>query len=109
MLDFQARHVGRARQRVIHQRAREELSVGVVDQSFPRRSSKPLRERPMNLPFNNHWVEGCSAIFNGDVAQGLEASGVWIGFDDRDVNAVRAWELMSLQIVRLRRFEGPLQ
>lgn len=49
MADLERRHVGGARQRVVHQRAGGELPLAVVDEPLEQCLADALRDRPVDL------------------------------------------------------------
>src|SRR5712672_1255589 len=91
------RHVGRARHRVIHKRAGEELAGrGIVDALLKQGLAGALRDPAMRLPVQDQWVDGAADIVDRRVAVDLDPPGLGIDFDLTDVKAM--WEGGDLAI-----------
>ena len=86
---LEAREVGRARHRVVHERAGDELAVLVVDDLFDHRLADALRQAAVNLALDDQRVDQVAGIVHGDQLQQLRLAGLAIDLEHRDVAAER--------------------
>jgi hypothetical protein len=94
------RHVHRARHRVVHERAGDELAIAlVIDGVFHQRLPDTLRERADKLTFGKRVVEDHTRIIDRRIGDDLGDAGVRIDLDLGNMAAVRE---------RLRRVDGGL-
>ena len=61
-VELEAREVDGARDRVVHERSREQLPVLAVDHFFNHRLADALRQAAVNLPFDDERVDEMSRI-----------------------------------------------
>src|SRR6185437_10090879 len=88
-LEHERRSVGRARQRIIHERAGDELAVlGVVDSLLHQGLADALHRAAMNLAGQQHWIERHTKIVDDDVVDHLDDAGGGIDLDLGDMGAV---------------------
>ena len=66
---FEARELGRARHRVVGERRRERVAVGVVDVLLPQRLRDALRDAAVLLARDDQRVEDAAAVVDRDVAE----------------------------------------
>src|SRR5207245_2378579 len=67
------RHVVRLRQRVVHQRRREELAVVAVDDAFEQRLADPLGDGAVDLTLDDQRVDDGAAVLDEAVAPESDA------------------------------------
>src|SRR6266446_5505255 len=80
------RHVVRLRQRVVHQRRREELAVVAVDDAFEQRLADPLGDGAVDLTLDDQRVDDGAAVLDEGVAPESDAPRLAIDLDDGDVH-----------------------
>src|ERR1700682_1013718 len=61
-LEREARHVVGTRQRIVHQRGRQELASIVIDNGFTESLGNALGNAAVELPMDDHWMDGCTDI-----------------------------------------------
>ena len=66
LLDQQRGHVGRARDRVVHERARQALAVGIVDDGLHQGLAQALGQRAVELPFRQERVDDGARVVHPD-------------------------------------------
>src|SRR5207253_1747340 len=87
--DLGRRHVVGLRQRVVHQRRREELAVVAVDDAFEQRLADPLRDGAVDLALDDQRVDDGAAVLDEGVASEPDARRLAIDLDDGDVHGGR--------------------
>src|SRR6266446_3743351 len=85
------RHVVRLRQRVVHQRRREELAVVAVDDAFEQRLADPLGDGAVDLTLDDQRVDDGAAVLDEGVAPESDAPRLAIDLDDGDVHGGGAY------------------
>src|SRR5262249_48467702 len=71
--------------------------------AFPQRLADTLNDTAMNLAFDDHRIDLWTAVVDGHVAKQIDASGLAIDFDERDVGSERIDEARG--IIETRGFE----
>ncbi len=66
---LQRRHVVGTRQAVVHEGGREELTFRIMDQFLPEARADALHDPAVELPLDDHGVDGAPAVVHGRVAQ----------------------------------------
>ena len=89
MLDRHIRHQVRARDGVIHERAADELTGGVVDGVLGQRLAEPLRHAAVDLARDDGVIQHVAAIADRRIGNDRHRAGRRIDFDLGDVAAVR--------------------
>src|SRR5256885_16385475 len=84
--NLERRHVVRLRQRVVHQRRREELAVVAVDDAFEQRLADPLGDGAVDLTLDDQRVDDGAAVLDEGVAPESDAPRLAIDLDDGDVH-----------------------
>ena len=87
------RKLARDRHRVIHERAAQKLTFGVVDQVLLQHAAEPLHQRAVGLPVQGVRVDDAAHVLDRHVVDDLDAPGVRI---DGDVRCVRAVAVRAL-------------
>src|SRR6266850_1296243 len=82
--DFEGGNVLGPRQRVVHERGRQQLALGVVDDRLQQRLAQPLGHRPVDLPLHDGGVHDRPAVFHHHVALHAHVPGGAIDLDRRD-------------------------
>ena len=86
---LEARQLGRARHRVVHEVRGERVAVVVVDDLLVQRLRDALRDAAVLLAGDEQRVEDPPAVVDRDVTQQLDRAGLGVDLDDRDVRAER--------------------
>ena len=76
MLDRQGRHVLCARHGIVHEGAGEELACFIVDQLLAKGRPDPLGQTAVNLPLDDHGVDGAPAVMRRDILEELRRAGL---------------------------------
>ena len=84
--DADVREIGRGRHEIIGERAGQELSLLVVDETFEEHAAQPLHDGPQRLPVQGLGIDDAPDILHGDVIDHLDVPGARV---DRDVCGVR--------------------
>ena len=106
MIQVERREHRRGRHRVIHEAARDELPIGVVDEMLAERAADPLRDRAVHLPFDDHRIDDATGVLHADPATDADDAGRRIDLDDRSLRA--GGERAANRIVKARRLETGL-
>ena len=77
----------RLRQRVVVERAGQQLAVVVVVQLFPERLADALRQPAVDLAGDQHRADDVAAVVDRDVAEQLDLARLREDLDHRDVGA----------------------
>src|SRR5580704_18131871 len=88
MDDLDIWDVSRNRQRVIHQRAAQQLTVGVVDDRLAEDAAQTLRRAAHDLAFDQHRIDDVAAIVGDRVIRDLDPAGLAVDLDDRDMHRI---------------------
>ena len=96
-VELEAREVGGARHRVVHERSGQELTVFVVDGFFDHRLADALRQPAVNLSFDDQRIDQVSGIVDRDELQQRRLAGLAIDFEHRDVAAERIGVVRRLE------------
>ncbi len=89
-LEHKGRAVGRARQRVIHERSGHELAIGgIVDRLLHQGLADALHRAAVYLAGEQQRIEGHPEIIDDDVVDDSDDAGGRIDFDLGDMRAVR--------------------
>src|SRR5438874_12280508 len=83
VVHLEMRHVGSARQRVVHERARHELTGPVVDDFLEERVPDAVSDAAVHLSLDDHRVDHGAAVVHGDVAENRDESGLGIDLHHR--------------------------
>ena len=86
--DFHQRNVTCARQRVVHERARDRLAAGVVADLFHQGLADALRDAAMELACDQHRIDDGAEIVDAGIAHDLHHAGVRIDLDFGDMAAI---------------------
>src|SRR5437867_913645 len=89
VLDDERRHVLRPRDRVVHQRVREELAVVAVDDVLAEHDAQALGEAAHDLAVDDHRMELAAAVVHDRVTEDRDAAGLDVDLDRRCVHAAR--------------------
>ena len=91
-----ARQLGGGGQRVVDERAGDELALLVVVHALVERLADGVHDAAVHLTVDQHRVDRVAAVVDGDVAEQLDLPGLWIEVDDRRVRAEREHEVLGL-------------
>ena len=92
-VEFERDQVVDLGQRVVHQRARDELSALVVHRVLPQRLTDALGQPPVELAVNDHRVDHVADVVDCDIAQQLDGAGLRVDKGDADMGAERIGEV----------------
>ena len=90
----------RARNRVVHQLARDELAVVVVNGLFPQCLAEPLRHAAVHLAVHDERIQDVAAIVHRNVAPNFDLPRFAINVSDHDVRAKRECKVRRLPEAR---------
>ena len=76
------------RHQVIHERARQHLTVFVIDHPFSEHLTEPLSDAAMDLSFDHHLVDDIAHVIDGGVADHIDLAGFGIDLDLADMAAI---------------------
>src|SRR5262249_41908261 len=79
-----------ARHRIVHERARQQLSRRVISNVLKQGLAYPLGDAAVQLTFHQQWVDHVADVVNRRVAHQLDLAGCLVDFDLTDVTTV--WE-----------------
>jgi hypothetical protein len=74
---------------IVRKRGRERLAAVVVDELFRQSTTEPLRQAADELAFDQLGIDRTPDVVGDGVALDIDASGVAIDGDHRDMHAVR--------------------
>src|SRR5262249_35449551 len=89
-VQFEFREIMGAWNRVVHQRAGQELAVFVVHDFFMQGLTDALHETAVNLSLDKEWIDHVAAIVDSHIFRDLRFSRFFIEFDHTNVSA--EWE-----------------
>ena len=92
-------HVARRRQRVIHQRAAQQLPGGIVGDRFAEDAAQPLRGAAHDLSLDQHRVDDDAAIMGDDVFLDRDTAGLAIDLDDRGMDGIAPGDGRRLPVI----------
>ena len=101
LVELEVREIRRPRQRVVEHRAREELPLVAVDRALPERLSDALGDAAVQLAVHDHRVDLLADVVDRDVAHELDAAGLLVDLDDRDVRPERPRAVRRVVVGRL--------
>src|ERR687892_274637 len=84
--DLEGGHVVRLRQRVVHERRREQLAVSVVDDRLEQRLAEALGDGAVDLALHDRRVHDRPAVLDDDVAANPHAAGGAVDLHPRHVH-----------------------
>src|SRR5437764_4455869 len=84
---------------IVHERARDELPLLVIDHFFIESLSECLDYAALHLPINEHRVDDLAAIVNRDIALEFYLACLTVNLDDTDMCAERKGEILRLEEV----------
>src|SRR5215510_1773395 len=87
----------RSRNRVVHQRTRQQLAVLVINNLFVQSLADTLHESAMDLAFNEQRIDHVSTVIDRDVFRDLRFSGLSIDFHDAHVGTEWKREIRRLE------------
>src|SRR5262245_58609169 len=85
----QRREIGRARQHIVHQRSRNQLTVIVIGNPFQQDLPDSLCYPTVNLTMHDERIDNGSNVVNGAIGNDVHLSGVRIDLDFAHVTAIR--------------------
>src|SRR5262249_26236257 len=86
------RQIVRARYRVIHERAADELAAAVVGATLEQRLADALREAAVDLALDDHRVDNGADVVDAPESDDLDAAGVRIDLELTGMRAVAEGE-----------------
>src|SRR5688500_4635885 len=98
-IEFKVRNMRRAWHRVVHQSARNQLSIFVVNNFFKQRLSDRLHDAAVHLSIYEQWIDHPAAIVHGDVTKKLNVTRFAIDFHNRDVRSEGEREVFGFEEV----------
>ena len=87
--DVEWRNLVGSRQRVLHERAGEELAFVVVEQLLHQRAADSLDHAAVELPLHHHRIDGSAAIVDGDMTEQTHRAIVEVHVEDDTLRAER--------------------
>jgi len=93
--------VAGGRQRVIHQRAREQLPVRIIDDRLAEDAAEPLRGAAHDLTLDQHRVDDHAAIMGNRILVDADPAGLAVDLDDGDMYGIAPGDRRRLLVVGL--------
>ena len=84
-IHIQRRKIVRARQTIVHQRSRDQLTVIVIGNPFQQDLSDSLRYPAMDLTMHDERVDDGSDVVDGAIGNDVHLSGLGIDLDFADM------------------------
>src|SRR2546428_2764746 len=97
-LHFDRRQVVGARDRVIHERAGQELASVIVDHGLHQPSTDTLGGAPVELPLDDHRVDGASRVVDDEELQQPHGERLHIDLDDRGLHAEGPRDRLRIEV-----------
>src|SRR5580704_8227793 len=99
--DPHCRNVAGGRERVIHQRAGEQLPVRIIGDPFEQDAAEPLGGASHDLALDQHRVDDNAAIMRDGVILDAHAPGLGVDIDDRDMHGIAPGDRLRLPVIGL--------
>src|SRR5437016_604316 len=96
-----SRDVGGGWERVIHQRAGEQLSVSVIGDLLKQDAAQPLSGAAHNLAFDQRRVDEDAAIMGDGVVLDAYTAGLGVDIDDCDMHRIAPGDGLRLPVIGL--------
>ena len=95
------RDVARGRQRVIHQRAAQQLPVRIIGDPLEQDAAEPLSGAAHNLALDQHRVDDDAAIMRDGVVLDAHTPGLGVDIDNRDMRGIAPSDRLRLPVINL--------
>src|SRR5438876_11932845 len=99
MVALDPRHLGRARNQIIHERRRQELPVRVVDDALEQHVADALDDAATHLPFDDRRIDHLATILGAEIAQYANLAGRNIDLDPTAVRSLRPSSIGNAEVV----------
>src|SRR5580704_1736306 len=99
--DAHCRDVAGGRQRVIHQRAAQQLAVRIIGDRLAQDAAKPLSGAAHDLALDQHRVDDDTTIMRNGVLLDTHTAGAAVDIDNRDVHGVAPGDRLRLPVIGL--------